>query len=287
MMTSIASFLAALVVTTFVEYVVHRLMHAGLIRHERHTAHHKDGWGQGVWLELKDYLVPGSVVILPAWLLGTAVGTGWTLGCVASAVFVAYAHQLQHDNPLACRWMRVPVHYVHHRDQMWHHNFGLSNDVWDRLLGTYKHVPFGEEFTPEERGRGAFDIHWRKQDEARAAVRVRACEPRGTARAVAASRAATARASLPRPSDGARGGGWRPRLRFHRQVDRVSPGCTPAGTPVRRRPRAGSAPHPDALLERARLYGLAALLRARHVARTGWRNTVPSLAGAVRRGSFR
>jgi sterol desaturase/sphingolipid hydroxylase (fatty acid hydroxylase superfamily) len=177
-MSWIASFLAALLVTSFVEYAVHRLMHAGVLLHAHHAAHHRDGWGQGFWLELRDYLVPGLLVMLPSWFFGTAIGTGWTLGCISSAVFIAYAHQLQHDNPLACRWMRIPVHYVHHRDQMWHHNFGLSVDWWDRLLGTYKVVPFGEEFPPEEKGRGPFAIHWRAQDEARAAERVQAARER-------------------------------------------------------------------------------------------------------------
>lgn len=158
--TALISFLAALVVSTFVEYAVHRLMHAGVMVHARHVAHHKDGWGQGFWLEFRDYLLPGLLLMLPPWLLGPVIGAAWTLGCVATAAFIAYAHQLQHDNPLACRWMRVPVHYVHHRDQMWHHNFGMSTDLWDRLLGTYKLVAFGDEFRPEEHGRGPFEIHW-------------------------------------------------------------------------------------------------------------------------------
>jgi sterol desaturase/sphingolipid hydroxylase (fatty acid hydroxylase superfamily) len=160
LLTALASFLAALVVCTFTEYAVHRLMHAGVMVHARHVAHHKDGWGQGFWPELWDYLLPGTLVIVPPWFLGATVGVGWTLGSVACAVFIAYSHQLQHDNPTACRWMRVPVHYVHHRDQMWHHNFGMCTDLWDRLLGTYKLVPFGAEFGPEDRGRGPLAIHW-------------------------------------------------------------------------------------------------------------------------------
>jgi len=154
------TFLAALIVASFLEYAVHRLMHAGLVLVAKHAEHHKDGWGQGFWPELRDYVVPGLPVTLPSWLLGTEVGVGWTSGFATFAVFVAYAHQLQHDNPVACRWMRIPVHYVHHRDQMWHHNFGLSTDLWDRLLGTYRVVPFGEEFTPEQRRRGPLDIRW-------------------------------------------------------------------------------------------------------------------------------
>ncbi|HEX6885973.1 MAG TPA: sterol desaturase family protein [Planctomycetota bacterium] len=179
-MAPLLSFLAALVAASLVEYVVHRLMHAGLVRHARHAAHHRDGWGQGFWPELLDYLVPGLALILPAWLLGTAIGTGWSLGCVVYAAFLAYAHQLQHDNPSACRWMRMPVHYVHHRDQMWHHNFGMAFDGWDRLFGTYKRVPFGDEFTPAERHRRPWDIHWRRHDPGPRTGRARRGEPRAS-----------------------------------------------------------------------------------------------------------
>jgi sterol desaturase/sphingolipid hydroxylase (fatty acid hydroxylase superfamily) len=155
------SFLLALVVTSLLEYVIHRLMHAGAMLGRRHAQHHRDGWGQGFWAELWTYLLPGSMVILPAWFLGIEIGIGWTAGIAAYAGFIAYAHQLQHDNPAACRWMPMPIHYVHHRDKMWHHNFGMSCDVWDRLFGTYKRVPFGSERPIESERRGALEIQWR------------------------------------------------------------------------------------------------------------------------------
>jgi len=180
---ALLSFFAAVLLASFLEYAIHRLMHAGVVLRARHAAHHRDGWGQGFWPELRDYLLPGLPVVLPPWLLGPAVGTGWTLGIVLSALFMAYAHQLQHDNPRACRWMRLPVHYVHHRDQMWHHNFGMAFDLWDRLFGTYKVVPFGDEFHGEG-PRGAFEIHWGAVDPVEAdeqqrekRVRLRALRP--------------------------------------------------------------------------------------------------------------
>ena len=62
-MAGLGSFLLALVVTSFLEYVVHRGMHAGWIRARRHVEHHGDGWGQGFWPELAAYVVPGWPVL--------------------------------------------------------------------------------------------------------------------------------------------------------------------------------------------------------------------------------
>jgi len=163
-MVSLLAAMLGVLVASLVEYLVHRLMHSGLVQGRRHAEHHRDGWGQGFWPELRDYVLPASPVIAAGWLPGPAFGAGWTAGCLGYAVFAAYGHQLQHDNPLACRWMRMPVHYVHHRDQMWHHNFGLAVDWWDHVFRTYKPVPFGAEFGAEQRGRGPFDIHWLPTD---------------------------------------------------------------------------------------------------------------------------
>lgn len=52
------------------------------------------------------------------------------------------------------------------------------NGWWDRLLGTYKAVPMGEEFLSEERSRGPFELHWRRVDAAQAAEHERAVRAR-------------------------------------------------------------------------------------------------------------
>jgi sterol desaturase/sphingolipid hydroxylase (fatty acid hydroxylase superfamily) len=150
--------------TSLVEYAVHRMMHAGLVNGRRHAEHHRDGWAQGFWPELRDYVLPGSPFLLPPWLAGVEAGAGWTAGCVGYTAFMAYAHQLQHENPAACRWMRMPVHYVHHRDQMWEHNFGLAVDWWDHVFGTWRAVEFGDVLEVEHQPRAALDIHWRRTE---------------------------------------------------------------------------------------------------------------------------
>jgi len=46
---------------------------------------------------------------------------------------------------------------VHHRDQMWHHNFGLAVDWWDRVFGTYR-VESCDELADESAG--PLDVGW-------------------------------------------------------------------------------------------------------------------------------
>jgi sterol desaturase/sphingolipid hydroxylase (fatty acid hydroxylase superfamily) len=74
-------------------------------------------------------------------------GVGFLTGGVLYAAWAAYNHQVQHERPELVFWLRRPVHYLHHRDKMWKHNFGISTGVWDRVFGTYKDA----EFKPEKR----------------------------------------------------------------------------------------------------------------------------------------
>ena len=57
--------IAGFVFASLVEYVVHRLMHKGVINGQRHAEHHRDGWGQGFWPEFGDYLLPASPLLPP------------------------------------------------------------------------------------------------------------------------------------------------------------------------------------------------------------------------------
>jgi sterol desaturase/sphingolipid hydroxylase (fatty acid hydroxylase superfamily) len=145
MLEGLAAFLVAIVVGTLVEYWGHRLMHAWLLR-KKHAEHHRDGWGQG-WLgEFWDYVV-GTLPIMALgfagcfWLLDSpAAGIGFVAGGLVYAAWAAYSHQLQHEKPDLCWWLPRPVHHLHHEGHMWHHNFGISLDIWDRVFGTYRPV---------------------------------------------------------------------------------------------------------------------------------------------------
>src|SRR5690606_2508614 len=118
-------------------YLGHRFMHEGRVMRRRHALHHKNRRAQGWFGELLDYATPG----LPgALVLGglirraagdRAIGLGFLGGATSHMIFAAYAHQVQHERPELVFWMRKPVHHLHHHDQMWRHNFGISTDVWD------------------------------------------------------------------------------------------------------------------------------------------------------------
>ena len=158
--TAIAFFMAAFVLASLVEYWVHRLMHRPLKLGEKHRDHHRRGEGQGVVWEFRDYVL-GTIVLMP-WMFWVSpeAGVGWFVGGLVFAAFSAYAHQLQHDNPAKCFWMKMPVHYVHHKYGMWFHNFGLAVDWWDHVFGTYKAVDW---LTEEEQNRpslGYLQLRW-------------------------------------------------------------------------------------------------------------------------------
>ena len=158
-MIVLISFIAAFVLASFVEYWIHRLMHASQRFGERHRDHHRRNEGQGVIWEFFDYVKGSAIVMGLPFFISVEVGTGWLLGALAYAAFSAYAHQLQHDNPTRCFWMKMPVHYVHHKYGMWHHNFGLGVDWWDHVFGTYKLVDW---LTEEELSQqtGYFALKW-------------------------------------------------------------------------------------------------------------------------------
>jgi sterol desaturase/sphingolipid hydroxylase (fatty acid hydroxylase superfamily) len=136
------AFLFAFFIGTLIEYGVHRLMHAGKFLHKKHAKHHQAAQGQG-WLgEFKDYFLPGVAIIWAGFLFSWAAGIGFAFGCFAYACLAAYAHQLQHENPDLVFWLPRPVHHLHHNNRMWHHNFGILVDFWDRVFGTYKKVDY-------------------------------------------------------------------------------------------------------------------------------------------------
>ena len=162
---TLATFVVAFFLASMGEYWTHRLMHLRKVLAEVHREHHKKNTGQGVLGELIDYYrggIPGLLVFaVPLWLfVAPPTGVAFLAGGLCYGAFAAYAHQLQHENPGKCFWMKMPVHYVHHKYNMWHHNFGIGVDIWDRAFGTYK---VAEWQTSEERAapaRGMLHVKW-------------------------------------------------------------------------------------------------------------------------------
>jgi sterol desaturase/sphingolipid hydroxylase (fatty acid hydroxylase superfamily) len=113
-------------------------MHKGKFLGKRHAKHHRNFEAQGWWGEFTDYSLPGLLIAWAGFLVSVPAGFGFALGTVGYAAFAAYAHQIQHEKLDLAFWLGAPIHYLHHRENMWHHNFGIGASIWDRLLGTYK-----------------------------------------------------------------------------------------------------------------------------------------------------
>jgi sterol desaturase/sphingolipid hydroxylase (fatty acid hydroxylase superfamily) len=160
MLILVACFFAAFIFSSFMEYWLHRLMHLLPKLCQFHVNHHKKNQGQGVLGEFKDYVLGTSLMMCMMFVVSWQIGLSWLLGSLCYAAFAAYGHQLQHENPIACFWMKMPVHYVHHTHNQWHHNFGLGVDWWDHVFGTYKPTEWLTERELEFADKGNWGIKW-------------------------------------------------------------------------------------------------------------------------------
>ena len=157
-----ACFVAAFIFASFVEYWLHRLMHIDP-RFGRdiipHYEHHRANTANGVLLEFKDYALVVPLSFL-AFFISIPVGISAVAGSIVYAAFSAYAHQLQHECPTKCVWLKMPVHYVHHKYNQWDCNFGLAVDWWDKVFGTYKAMDWLTQEELEKPAKGYLQIKW-------------------------------------------------------------------------------------------------------------------------------
>lgn len=159
LLTAFCGFLAG----SLLEYWVHRLMHAGLFLARRHALHHESGEAKGVIPEFLDYVLGAAVVLPWGFFWSPFAGAGWPAGVIAYGFVSAFGHQVQHDAPGRCFWMRrMPVHYVHHRYGMTRHNFGLAVPWWDHVFGTWREVPW-EPPARAPQDVGLFGIRWTRR----------------------------------------------------------------------------------------------------------------------------
>ena len=161
-MLILACFVITFIFASFVEYWLHRLMHlwpwfGG--NFTSHYGHHASNRASGVLWEFKNYC--GAVpIVLPLFFIAQSAGIGAFLGGFTYAAVAAYAHQIQHDNPTKCFWMKMPVHYVHHKHNQWHHNFGITVDWWDHIFATYKLVEWPTEQELNQPQLGLLQLKW-------------------------------------------------------------------------------------------------------------------------------
>lgn len=161
LLTGLYFFLGSLVFSSFVEYWAHRVLHQWRAVGKTHRDHHARNEGQGVLWEYLDYVKPSIVLMIPPFFVSLSAGIGFLIGSNLFALLSAYSHQLQHENPAACFWMPMPTHYVHHKFNMWHYNFGMTFDIWDRVFRTYKPVAWRESLPPPPPAdRGRFRVRW-------------------------------------------------------------------------------------------------------------------------------
>jgi sterol desaturase/sphingolipid hydroxylase (fatty acid hydroxylase superfamily) len=144
------AFAGAIVFGTFAEYWAHRLMHHVRWLGKTHRKHHARGTAQGVLLEYTEYLWKLGWLMWPLFFISKPCGFGWLTGMNVFAIFSAFAHQLQHENPTKCFWLSMPIHFAHHAHNQWHENFGVTVDIWDRVFGTYKKVDWRDRMQPRQ-----------------------------------------------------------------------------------------------------------------------------------------
>jgi sterol desaturase/sphingolipid hydroxylase (fatty acid hydroxylase superfamily) len=144
----LTGFICGFIFGTFGEYWIHRAMHVNVFLAKRHWEHHRDGRGQGLLKEFRDYAsgtIAVALLCLPLdyyWGSGGIFALGIVCGVLSHAIFAAWCHQAQHEDPRLLAWLKkTPVHFVHHELGQSRYNFGISVDWWDRVFQTYKPEP--------------------------------------------------------------------------------------------------------------------------------------------------
>jgi sterol desaturase/sphingolipid hydroxylase (fatty acid hydroxylase superfamily) len=159
-MVGLLFFGLALFLGTLIEYVAHRLMHAGYLFPCQHLNHHKKRGARGWFWEFGEYFLYMLPFMCLGFLHSVEAGIGLFAGGFLYVVLVSYSHQLQHDHPERAFWLKRPVHYLHHRHDRGAYDFGILVDFWDRALGTYKAYDWKPPADYRFSLRKLFDIKW-------------------------------------------------------------------------------------------------------------------------------
>ena len=155
-------FVGGIVLASLAEYSAHRLMHQVRWLGKVHRRHHARTTAQGVLPEYLEYVRKLCWLMWLPFMVSVPAGIGWLVGTNVFAMFSAFAHQVQHENPTKCFWLSMPIHFVHHAHNQWYDNFGVTLDVWDRVFRTYKRLEWHDRLKSQyaDPGRPIWQINW-------------------------------------------------------------------------------------------------------------------------------
>ena len=139
MSTSIAYFVVALLLGTFMEYVIHRFYLHSKLRHwviRRHKLHHKTYVRHSIASEFLGFLPPALPLAWIGFMHGIYSGIAFLVGQLTFVLALAVGHKWSHEAPHRLFWMDPVVHASHH-DGDAHFNYGVLTTFWDRIFGTY------------------------------------------------------------------------------------------------------------------------------------------------------
>lgn len=133
--------LAAVVLWTFAEYWIHRVLFHHVFR-RAHNLHHKRPKGfdaAPTWLTALLHLA--LLTGLPL-LFGSAVGLGLFIGLeVGYYSYIVVHDKIHHGGKLTGRWLRrARLHGLHHGGA--EANFGVTSHLWDHVFRTFQGVDF-------------------------------------------------------------------------------------------------------------------------------------------------
>ena len=109
---ALIAFCLAVFIGTFVEYWVHRLMHAGVVYGKNHAKHHQEGTGQGWFGEFRGYFLPALVIIWLGFVVSPAAGIGFQPRDIVrevNGVEISSAETLNKVASDDTRWWRFTV----------------------------------------------------------------------------------------------------------------------------------------------------------------------------------
>jgi sterol desaturase/sphingolipid hydroxylase (fatty acid hydroxylase superfamily) len=140
METLVAFFMAAVVLGTLVEYLMHRFFLHSRLQHwviYRHKMHHKTYIRYSIASEFLGFFPLALPFLWVGFVHSVPAGLAFIAGAIVFVLAAAVSHKWSHEAPHRLFWMDPAVHTMHHaRSVRW--NYGVVTTFWDRVFGTYR-----------------------------------------------------------------------------------------------------------------------------------------------------